>query len=84
MAGFFLSSLLLLRSFVMVSAPDNCRVVFRPTTAVRGRLSLVNDVPALLYSVVNAEGGLFVLEEPGNIPLSAERNAKSGSDDGIA
>jgi hypothetical protein len=68
----------------MVSAPDNGWVVFRPTTAARGSLSLVNEVLAMLYSVLNAGGGLFVLEEPRNIPLSAERNAKSGSDDGIA
>jgi len=51
-------------------------VIFRPTTVIAGVLSLVNDILATLYRILNAEGGLFVLEELGNILLSAECNAK--------
>jgi len=50
-------------------------VIFRPTTAIPGRLSLANDVLAMFYRALNAKGGLFVLEELGNILISAEREA---------
>jgi hypothetical protein len=51
-------------------------VIFRPTTVIAGVLSLVNDILATLYRILNAEGGLFVLEELGNILLTSECNAK--------
>jgi len=66
MAGFFLSSLWLLRSFVMVSAPDNEWVIFRPTTTRPGRLSRVDDVLTRFCSVLNAERRLLILNGPGS------------------
>jgi hypothetical protein len=61
-----LSSLLLLRSFVMMSCSGILMgVIFRPISATPGHPGLVNDVRAMFYSVLNAERGMLVLGETG-------------------